>query len=47
MVPDLRSSFLTTWAIRSDVRSSLSLSTARPERDGVGVPPATWIGGEA
>ncbi len=47
MVPTPRSSLLTIWALRSGLRSFLSLSTAMPERDRVGVPPAAWIGGDA
>ncbi len=47
MVPAPRSSFLTIWALRSGLRPFLSLSTAMPARNGVGVPPTAWIGGDA
>jgi hypothetical protein len=47
MVHAPRSSLLTIWALRSALRPFLSLSTAMPERDRVGVRPAAWIGGDA
>ncbi len=47
MMPALRCSFLTTWAMRSGVRSTQSLAATMPERDGGGVPPVGWIGGHA
>jgi len=44
MVPAPRSSLLNARALRSGVRPTLSLSTAMPARNGVGVRPAAWIG---